>query len=60
MKYVLIISNRLNYATTIQYRFPVFLTLPSHLVATMYFIQFGKWEEVRHLSLKIERDAAKI
>jgi hypothetical protein len=59
MKYVLSISNRLNYAITIQYRFLVFLALPSHLVAAMYFIPFGKWEEVRDLSLKTERDAAK-
>jgi hypothetical protein len=58
-KYFLFISSLLNYTATIQYRFPVFLTLPSHLVAAMYFIPFVKWGEVRHLSLKIERDAAK-
>jgi len=52
-------STELRYHNTIQYRFPVFLTLPSHLVAATYFIPFGKWGEVRHLSLKIERDAAK-
>jgi hypothetical protein len=59
MKYFLISSNRLNYANTIQYRFPVFLTLPLHHVVAMYFIPFGKWREVRDLSLKIGRDTAK-
>jgi len=59
IKYVLINSNRLNYAITIRYRFTVFLALPLHQVTAMYFIPFGKWREVRHLSLKIGRDAAK-
>jgi hypothetical protein len=38
--------------------FPALLVLPSHHVAAMVFILFGKWG-VPLLSLKIGRDTAK-
>jgi len=41
-EYVLIGSDRSNYAITIHYKLPALLTLPLHHVSAMYFIPFGK------------------
>ena len=59
-KYVLIISNRRNYTITIHFRFPALFTLQLHYVVAMFFIRFGKWDGVRHLALKVGKDAEKI
>ena len=59
-KYFLIISSRRNYAITIHYRFPPLFALTLHDVASMFFIRFGNWEGVRHLALKVAKDAKKI
>ena len=53
------ISNRRNYAITIHYRFPPMFTLRLDYVAAMFFVRFGNWEEVRHLALKMGKDAEK-
>jgi len=42
-KYVLISSNRSNYAIAIHYRFPALLTLPVRNVEAMSYIPFNKW-----------------
>ena len=59
-KYVLIISNRRNYAITIHFRFPAFFTLPLHYLAARSFILFGRWKGVCHLALKVGKNAEKI
>ena len=58
-KYVLIISNRRNYTITIHFWFPALYTLQLHYVVAMFFIPFGKWDGMRHLALKVGKDAEK-
>ena len=59
-KYVLNTSNRRNYNITIHFRFPTLFILQLHYVVAMFFIRFGKWDGVRHLALKVGKDAEKI